>query len=326
MDDMTEVRLSFSQVMPRHQLAWDATSLTALKTCPRYYQYNILEGHVTRIENIHLRWGSEYNDALVTYNREKAKGASAEEAMLAALRFALVSTWDETLGRPWTSDLPFKTRETLIRSLVWYLTQFEEDALKTTVLPDGKAAVELSFRIHLDESSSLTGEDYLLCGYLDRKVEFNDREWITDWKTTRYALDDKYFAQYSPHNQVSLYTFAGNVISQEHAINGVIIDAVQLGVTFSRFQRNEIGRTRMQLEEWMRDSLFYIRQNEEFVKNDYWPQNDTSCDKYGGCAYRSICGVSPEIRPRLLDGLFHRRVWDPLRIREEVEVKAEATA
>jgi hypothetical protein len=318
MNDMTNVRLSFSQVLPKHQLAWDATSLTALKTCPRYYQYNILEGHVTRTENVHLRWGSEYNNALVIFNKVKAEGASHEIAMLTSLRYALTSTWDRELGRPWASDLPVKTRETLIRSLIWYLTQFEEDPMHTDALPDGSAAVELSFRIHLEQDSDLTDEPYMFCGYLDRKVEFNGGEWITDWKTTRYQLDDKYFAQYSPNNQVSLYTFAGGVISKEHPVRGVIIDAVQLGVTYSRFQRQQIPRTSMQIEEWIGDAMFYIKMNETFVKNNYWPMNDTSCDKFGGCPYRSICGASPEVRQRLLDGLFHQRerTWDPLRVRE----------
>lgn len=311
-----EGRLSFSSIEPRHQLAWDSTSLTALKTCPRYYQYNILEGYVTKVENIHLRWGSEYNNALVTYNKEKAKGATHLEAMRACLRYALTATWDDDLGRPWASDLPYKTRETLIRSLVWYLTQFEEDPLKTDTLGDGSAAVEMNFRIHIDQDSHLTGEPYLLCGYLDRKVEFNGGEWITDWKTTRYLLDDRYFAQYSPNNQVSTYAFAGSVISKDKPIKGIIIDAVQLGVTYARFHRQEIPRTPSFLEEWINDSMIYIRQNEEYVKNDYWPQNDTSCDKFGGCAFRQVCAASPEVRQRLLDGLFHKRIWDPLKIRE----------
>lgn len=308
-------RLSFSQQMPKLQLAWDSTSLGALKTCPRYYEYSIIEGYVTKLENVHFRWGIEYNNALVTFNKAKASGKSHEEAVRIAVRYALTATWDEKLGRPWTSDLPMKTRETLIRSIIWYTDKYEEDSCETTILASGEAALELSFQIALDVNSSITDEPYFLCGYLDRKVEFCGSEWITDWKSTKYALDEKYFAQYTPNNQVSQYSFAGNIISKRH-ITGVIIDAVQLGVTFSRFQRQQIIRTVPQLEEWHKDSLIHIRQNEDYVTNNYWPQNDTSCDKYGGCPYRGICSASPEIRPKLIDGLFSRRSWDPLLIRE----------
>lgn len=310
----SSVRLSFSRLHPKHQIAWDSTSLGALKRCPQYYEYNIIEGYVTRSENAHLRWGSEYNNALVTYHKCRAKGQCKEEATLSALRYALTHTWDETLRRPWTSDEPTKTRETLVRSVVWYLDQFRDDSLETLVLSDGEAAVELPFRVHLDMDSHLTGEPYMLCGYLDRKVEF-DGSWITDWKSTKYQLDEKYFEKYSPDNQVSAYSFAGTMIGHT-AIKGVIIDAVQLGVTFARFQRGQIPRTPQVLEEWAEDAMIFIRQNESYVEANHWPKNDVSCHLYGGCVYRKICSAIPELRPRLLEGLFHKRSWDPLIVRE----------
>jgi PD-(D/E)XK nuclease superfamily len=308
------VRHSFSPLNAKHQLAWDSTSLGALKRCPQYYEYNIINGYVTRAENAHLRWGSEYNNALVTYHKLRAQGQDKDDALLGALRYALEHTWDYALGRPWTSDEPTKTRETLIRSVIWYLDQFKDDSLETLVLANGEAAVELPFRINLEMESSITGEGYMLCGYLDRKVEFNG-PWITDWKSTKYQLDEKYFEKYSPDNQVSQYSLAGSIIG--HApIKGVIIDAVQLGVTFSRFQRGQIPRTPQVLEEWLDDAMTFIRQNEAYVERNHWPKNDVSCHLYGGCTYRKICSAIPELRPRLLEGLFHKRIWDPLVVRE----------
>lgn len=311
-------RESFSQVFgfnPSHQIAWDSTSLRALKNCPRYYQYNMIDGYVTRGESVHLRFGSEYNNALVTYHKCRAKGQDKEEATLGAVRYALEHTWDEKLGRPWTSDEPTKTRETLVRSIIWYLDQFSDDSLETLILANGEPAVEMPFRFNIDVSSSLTGEDYLLCGYLDRMVTFQDQIWITDWKTSKYALNETYFHKYSPDPQVSQYTYAGMIVTP-NPIAGMIIDATQLGVTFSRFQRGHISRTKAQLNEWLEDTIFHIKQNETFVKNNYWPMNDSACDKYGGCPYRVICSASPEFRPMHLEALFHKRSWDPLLVRE----------
>ena len=308
-------RLSFSQIEPRLQVAWDSTSLGALKRCPRYYEYNIIEGYVGHQESVHLRFGSEYNNALVTYHKRRAEGKDKEEALLLAVRYALEHTWDDALGRPWSSDMPEKNRETLVRSVIWYLDQFADDSLETLILADGTAAVEMPFRLHLDLNSGLTGEDYLLCGYLDRMVTFMGQIWITDWKTSKYALNEQYFHQYSPNNQMSQYTLAGSIIASS-PIAGVIIDAAQLGVTFSRFQRGQVSRTKAQLEEWLDDSIFHIRQNESFVKANHWPMNDTACHNYGGCPYRTVCAASPEIRPKLLEGLFYKRSWDPLVVRE----------
>ena len=40
-----------------------------------------------------------------------------------------------------------RTKETLVRSVVWYLDEYKDDPLKTAMLPDGKPAVELSFML-----------------------------------------------------------------------------------------------------------------------------------------------------------------------------------
>lgn len=309
------VRYSYSQKVPNHQLAWDSTSLGALKTCPRYYYYGIVVGYITKSESVHLRFGSEYNNALVTYHKSKAEGKDHIQSTLDALRYALVHTWDFTLNRPWMTEEPTKTRETLIRTVIWYLEQFADDQMETLILKDGSPAVELSFRMELDLYSSITDEPYLLCGYIDRAVVFQDRPWFTDWKTTKGQLNEQYFASYSPNNQVSQYTSAGELILDE-PIAGMIIDAAQLGVTFSRFQRQQIARTKPQLEEWLRNSIIAIRHNEEYVEANYWPMNETACGNYGGCPFRQVCGATPEIRQRLLDGLFQRRMWDPLVVRE----------
>ena len=308
-------RLSFSRLRPNHQIAWDSTSLGALKRCPRYYYYNIVQGYSSRSESPHLRFGIEYNDALVEYHKARAEGVAYEPAVERAVLYALAHTWDAKLGRPWTSDEPTKTRESLIRAVVWYLDQYADDPLETIVLATGAPAVELSFRIELELHSALTGEPYVLCGYLDRQVSFVHQLWFTDRKTTKSALDERYFSQYSPNNQVSQYTFAGAVISHK-PIAGLIIEAVQVGVTFARFQRSNITRTAAQLEEWHKDAEIYIRQNEAYVAADYWPQNDTSCQQYGGCPFLSICGTTPSIRQQHLDALFARRIWDPLVVRE----------
>lgn len=311
----TKTRLSFSDQVENLQLAWDSTSLGALKTCPRYYKYSILDGYSSRHESAHLRFGSEYNNALVTYHQARAAGQDAETATLTAVRYAFEHTWDEKIGRPWTTDEPTKNRETLIRSVIWYLDKFADDPLETVILPNGLAAVELSFRLEMDISSSLSGETYLLCGYLDRFAKGLGGWWIPDFKTTKYALDERYFERYSPNNQMSQYAFAGAIIAPEPVL-GVVVDAMQIGVTFTRFQRGTIPRTKPQLEEWYRDAVVYIRQNEAFVESGYWPQNDTACDKFGGCQFRKVCGSSPDIRSTLLNGLFTRRVWDPLVVRE----------
>src|SRR4029077_16909070 len=63
------------------QYAWDSTSIGYLKTCPRLYQYIMIEGWTGRGESIHLRFGIEYHKALEEYDRSRANGTTHEDAL-----------------------------------------------------------------------------------------------------------------------------------------------------------------------------------------------------------------------------------------------------
>lgn len=322
------VNSSFSEHQAGLQLYWDSTSLSALKVCPKYYHYTIVQGLVPRGTSAHLIFGLEFHSALEQYDRERATGLGHRDAMLAAVRNAIVRTWNGRLNRPWTSDEPTKTRETLIRSVVWYLDQFEEDHLRTVILATGQPAVELSFRFETGFTTQTTNEDFWLCGHLDRLVTEGDSdiEWIVDRKTTKSGLGEEYFQRYSPDCQMSLYTLAGNVIRKK-PVKGIIIDACQVQVNGSRFQRGFVTRSPAQLEEWFNDTRQWLRLAESYAIAGHWPQNDKACNQYssynsdldtwrGGCPFKPVCGASPEVRPKLLAGLYDHRPWDPRQTRE----------
>ena len=140
-----------------------------------------------------------------------------------------------------------------------------------------------------------------------------------DQKTTGTTLGDRYFDQYEPNNQMTLYTLAGQVIL-DAPVKGVIIDAAQILLEKpNRFARGFTYRTRDQLDEWLLDLRFWLNIAESFAESDYWPLNDTSCDKFGGCKFRGICSKSPEVRDQFLRADFNQLEpdarWNPLRSR-----------
>lgn len=210
---------------------------------------------------------------------------------------------------PWRSDDNNKTRFTLVRTVVWYLEQFNEHTLKTVILSNGKPAVELSFRFE-PGWYSLDGEPYMLCGHLDRVAMLGDDPYIVDRKTTKSTISNNYFKGYSPDNQMSLYTIAGRVCYGFN-IKGVIIDAAQVAVNFSRFERGFAPRTVDQQEEWLNNTQMWIDMAEKFARKGQWPQNDKSCSNYGGCQFRDICSKSPQVREAYLSKI-DKRVWDPM--------------
>ncbi len=327
---MTE---SLSPFLPNTsiQFAWDSTSLGWLKTCPRLYQYSMIEGWRSRGQSVHLDFGSFYHSALELYDRHRALGADHATALYEAVKYCLEVTWvvgeiidgnlDVSVGKPMDWGHNLKTRETLVRSVIWYLEEFgENDAAHTVILKNGKPAVELSFRLEMDwgprtqSHPAFIGQPYILSGHLDRVVEFNGGIYVMDRKTSSTTIGSYYFDGYNPDNQMSLYTFASKVIYQT-PVRGVIIDAAQIAVGFTRFSRGFTFRTEAQTEEWLENTRYWLRLAEQFAKSGFWPMNDKSCHQYGGCAFRKVCSKSPEVRQKFLESDFTKRHWNPLEAR-----------
>ena len=134
--------------------------------------------------------------------------------------------------------------------------------------------------------------------------------WVTDAKTSAYALNEDFFDKFSPDNQMSCYSTAAQIAFGEE-VKGVLVDGIQVAVNFTRFQRGFARRSRGQLEEWMHDTLEWIGIAEHYAHRQSWPMNDKSCSNYGGCVFRDICGKSPSIRQKFLKSDFTKKTWNP---------------
>ena len=209
----------------------------------------------------------------------------------------------------WQSRDKFKNRDNLVKAVVWYLGKFSDDPTKTVILDNGKPAVELSFKIDTG-LPSISGEHYVLAGHLDRLVEFGGSTFVQDRKTTKYTLDQDYFAKFSPDNQMSLYALAGKMAFGKN-VSGVMVDAMQTLTHAVRYRRKLLSRTAGQLESWWRDFHIMLGHNEQYVKLGHWPQNDTACGNYGGCPYLKVCCMDEDSHWSVLNGEYQFRQWDP---------------
>jgi len=288
-----------------------------LKTCPRKYELGIIHGWTSRRTSVHLLFGEYYHKALEHYDHARFSGLGHDDALDKAVEYVLTVTWNSKLKRPWTSDDPNKNRFTLLRTVVWYLEQFGvHDSLHTVALANGKPAVELSFRFDSGYKTG-EGETLVICGHMDRIVQFNDDIYIADRKTSKNTISPEFFDKFSPDNQMSTYDLAGKVV-YNLPINGIIIDAAQIAVTFSRFYRGFVPRSEAQREEWLADWQMWAKMAEFYARSGRWPMNDKACDMYGGCVFRGICGKAPSVRDDWLKADFVKRVWDPLQVRGDI--------
>ena len=164
------------------QFAWDSTSLGYLKTCPRLYQYIMIDGWTSSVESAHLRFGLEYHKALEDYDRYRAGGLTSIDATRQVLRELLFRTADFDPD-PDTKAGKYKNTKSLIQMVINYIDDHQSDACKTFIKADGNPAVELSFSFELDwgPQKQMWGP-YLLCGHIDRVVNLAGDLYVMDRK------------------------------------------------------------------------------------------------------------------------------------------------
>jgi hypothetical protein len=310
------------------QFAWNSSALGTLKDCARKYQLQYLEGWQPKGEAIHLRFGTLYHRGLELFDIYQSEGSDEEEALDQVVQWLMENTWDDReyiddeqrvavldTGHPWHSDHPAftkKNRETLVRSIIWYVDHYKDDPTKTHILETGKPALELTFKLEI-ETLTPRGEPYLLTGHMDRLVQYGDDLFVMDRKTTGSALSGYFFDRFTPDNQMSLYTFAARVV-YDVPVSGVIIDAAQIAVGFTNFSRGMTTRSKGQLEEWLVDTAHWFKLAERYAAEGYWPMNDQACHKYDGCQYRHICKLDPGVRHHFLETDFERNMHSSDRI------------
>lgn len=298
------------------QHGWDATSLTLSFTCLRKYYYTNILGIRSKKQSVHLWFGGLYAKALEEFYKFRANGATIDEALHRVVKDTLVASWDFEAGTPPAFDDPgAKTRMNLIRTIVWYVDQYadeSDDGIRTYHLENGKPAVELSFTFDVD------GE-FLLCGHLDRVVLFGEQnKYIMDQKTSKSTIGPYYFSNFDLDNQMSMYSLAGEHVL-DTPIKGVIIDAAQIAVGFSRFERGITTRSKDQLTEWLETAKFQISFTQQIAakatEEQHWPMNLTACGNYGGCEFKGLCCKSPAVRNNYIKSDFRAHRWDPLKAR-----------
>jgi hypothetical protein len=313
------------------QYAWDSTSLGYLKTCPRLYQLTMIEGWSPKDESVHLRFGQEYHAAIEDYDKLRAEGASYDDAVRVAVQRLLICI------RDWDADVTtkagqYKNPRTLVQLVVDYFDEYRNDPAKTYILENGKPAVELSFKFELSwgpkadqdhpdvhQGGLQPAQPYILCGHLDRVVDYGGSLFVLDHKTTTTTPSTYYFDGFNPNNQMTLYTLASQVVYKT-PVKGVIIEAAQILLEKpNKFERGTSFRTQDQLDEWVYHLEYWLSQAESYATAGHWPMNDTACDKFGGCRFRGICSKSPQVRDVWLNGEFTKlpleERWNPLKPR-----------
>lgn len=321
-----------SQFLPdtKIQFAWDSVSLTAFLSCQRRYQYTVLMGLVPKAPGyaIALEFGILFHSAMETYHKLKAGSPSSpplahDEAVLQTVRwlisqpaFAELPTDEENEHAASAADedddgiaarnSKVRTRYHLARAVVWYLEHYADDPVSTIILPTGRPAVELSFRLPVPVQ--VAGADMLLCGHIDRAVDFQDSYWSADYKTTK-SLTRQFFDTFELSHQMTGYTVAGNSILDK-PVRGALIDGVALQVGAVKLARGFTTRTSGQIKEYFQLLTDVAERAERCYDTSWYPMNTSACYF---CEFKELCKQAPEWRDRYIDLHYDRKPgWNPL--------------
>jgi hypothetical protein len=308
---MIEDHDRFSAQNPKLQIMWSPSSLGLYMRDPALYYLERVEGWREDPPPINLLFGKVYHEALERYDRAVLYGTDRETAMIHALQFA----WDQAREpiHGWTLDdiaalsgkdaERAKNTEGLIRSIVWYCEEHggPDDLVQPIWLGD-KPAVEVEFQMPLPIYSPY-GEQYWIGGVLDGIVQVGDELYVRERKTTASQLGPYYKSRFDLDPQIDTYALASKVC-YEQTPRGVLVEATQIGKTFSRFGRFFQSRTPSQLDEWLEDICYWIKRAEFDAEQGHWPCNRATTSLYGGHPLYGAISRPRAVRQGYLDQNF----------------------
>jgi hypothetical protein len=293
------------------QFAWDSVSMGNLRRCPRKYWFEHVQGYRLDPMPIALHFGIAYHTCMEIWHKLLTSGMNPELAHLRIIKLAGL------LGEFFISTDTARTKETLVRAVSWYIDAHSPDNAQTVLLKNGEPATELSFQIPIAE---VNGIEILLCGHIDRVADLMGEVYPTDYKTTKLALGQGFMDQFKPNVQTAGYVTAGWILAHEGGLfpkppAGMLIDGIQLGVNFARFQRFTIPFYEEEIQQFIDDYEAWVHFALRCSELNRWPANEHSCTSYGGCPFLSVCKSHPGKQARMLEQHYVKSTWDPRRAR-----------
>lgn len=155
-------------------------------------------------------------------------------------------------------------------------------------------------------------------GKVDQIVEFDDRRWVMDHKTTSMG-GATFYADFELSQQTIGYVWAARQMF-DFEIEGFLLDAAFCRrVTKTgkglEFDRQFFTYSEWHLQEWMDDIKSQIGSFIDQLVAGYFPKKTKWCmGKYGACPYHDVCTLPPDQRKVMLNSSAYGNVtWSPLK-------------
>jgi len=288
----------------------DNFALDCYRNCPAYYNWRIIKGLIKPGEKkIAASFGSAFHSGLQVWYENNMSSESKGDAIAKFIdEFALAESVEDD-KRTLAKGLDILNK---------YYQRYEPEPYDVV-----KAEVGISFEL---------GE-WLYKGRIDLIMEERGTRAI-------YGFDHKTTSDLSrtvvkPHCQITGYVYG--LVQQYENVLGYMLNMIGVYKTDKRrdkdsghlverdiFLRIPTSRSLEELDEWKRETLWYLHQVEESLEHNIWPKHAPSyCQAYRGrCPYLDLCNVStPDMIERMIEaGLYVIEPWkayEPVVIGEE---------
>ena len=160
--------------------------------------------------------------------------------------------------------------------------------------------VESAFSKILYESKELI---LIVEGKIDLLTDSRAGKIVVDSKTASRRVEQSKLS-----NQFLCYSWSTGVET-------IIVDRIGFQKSLApkeRFQRIPLSYPQSMKNEWREWAIYWGKMAAFHVKEGIFPPNFTSCDKFGGCIYRSVCETDPQNREWKASTLFRvGEQWSP---------------
>lgn len=257
-------------------------------------------------ESIHLVAGKAYAKGLEVMRLAYANSTDPEECLERGVA-ALI----EEYGDAECPEGELKTLDRMVGALEFYFSKYplDDDPARIAVI-SGVPAVEWRFALPLPFINPDTGEPLLYAGRTDMICDFAGGRYAEDDKTTK-QLGARWGDQWELRSQFMGYAWAGRELGL--GLQGTLVRGVSILKTKYETAQAIVNSPDWKIDEWIEHRDFLISNALKFYAEGYWePALDDTCNEYGGCQFRSVCGIPPDRRINWLNTNFTENTWNPL--------------
>lgn len=303
----------------------DNTKRATFRQCKMRFFLQHVKGLQSNYGSTAIRYGVTWHGIQEGYHQWiKEHGWPRDQQELAqAVSAGLMlgrARWDsESAKKQYIDD--YRNFNTAVEAFNAYLNVFSEDRNYLTIL-----STERTFECPIEPEN--VAEEKLLkrlppivfTGKIDLCVEMDHMNWIWDFKTTGWILD-QVIARANRSPQLIGYSYAGKHVL-EFEPSGCLCSFAYVGASKSR-KTGEYGNPRFDFRRvpqiytdadiaaWKLSFIDTVKDIVMCQEMELWPQSFDNCYQYGTCAYLKLCQQHCPFEDMNLEG-FHEDFWDVL--------------